>query len=98
MTISKSNPKFAICIQTDDPDILTPRMVYEVLPDEAAEKSSYMRVVDNEGEDYLYPASYFVLVSFPAGVQKTLKASSLFGASQKAKYTVRQRTHRIAEE
>jgi hypothetical protein len=34
MTVNqKSKPQFAICINTDDPDLLTPRMIYEVLPD-----------------------------------------------------------------
>ena len=55
----KSKPQFAICINTDDPDLLTPRMIYEVLPDESAAKSNYIRVIDNEGEDYLYPVDYF---------------------------------------
>ena len=47
---------FAVCINTDDSDLLTPRMIYQVLPDESAAKSGYIRVIDNEGEDYLYPA------------------------------------------
>ena len=63
---------FAICINTDDPDLLTPRMIYEVLPDESAAKSNYIRVIDNEGEDYLYPADYFVVVDFPQAIQRTL--------------------------
>lgn len=98
MTTSKANPKFAICIQTDDPDVLTPRMIYEILPDEDAEKSNYMRVVDNEGEDYLYPASYFLPVNFSANVQKTLKALPPFGDSQKTKYPTRTSARRVAEE
>ena len=62
MTKQTPTPRFAICIDTDDPDLLTPRSVYEVLPDESAAKSKYVRVVDNEGEDYLYPVDYFVFV------------------------------------
>ena len=73
----KSNPKFAICIHTDDPDLLTPRMIYEVLPDESAAKSNYIRVIDNEGEDYLYPADYFVFVNFPPTIEQTLLRISL---------------------
>lgn len=61
----KPGQQFAICINTNDADLLTPRMVYQVLPDESAAKSDYIRVIDNEGEDYLYPAKYFVLVDFP---------------------------------
>ncbi len=64
--------RFAICINTDDPDLLTPRMIYQVLPDENAEKSNYIRIVDNEGEDYLYPANYFILMDFPVEVEQAL--------------------------
>jgi hypothetical protein len=67
---------FAICIRTDDPDLLTPRRVYEVLPDESAGKSKYIRVVDNEGEDYLYPANYFVFVDFSPAVKQALRKAS----------------------
>lgn len=67
-----SAPRFAICIHTDDADLLTPRMIYQVLPDESAARSDYIRVIDNEGEDYLYPASYFVFVDFPQDVERAL--------------------------
>ena len=68
--------RYAICIATHDSDLLTPRKVYEVLPDASAEKSDYVRVVDDEGEDYLYPASCFVFVDFPEAVEKALKRVS----------------------
>lgn len=71
----KPVPQFAICINTDDPDLLTPRMIYEILPDESAAKSNYLRVIDNEGEDYLYPAEYFVLIDLPREVELVLRAS-----------------------
>jgi len=73
----KVDPKFAICINTDDPDLLTPRMIYEVLPDESAAKSNYIRIIDNEGEDYLYPADYFIFVDFPHRVKLALSSTSL---------------------
>ncbi len=68
--------KFALCVATDDPDLLTPRMVYQVLPDESAARSGYLRVIDNEGEDYLYPANCFVLVAFPPAVRRALLRSA----------------------
>jgi hypothetical protein len=71
----KSLARFAICVDTDDPDLLTPRMVYQVLPDEIAVKSDYLRVIDNEGEDYLYPAKYFVLIDLPQQVEQALLSS-----------------------
>lgn len=76
MATPKPPPIFAICINTDDPDLLTPRMVYEVLPDESAAKSNFIRVIDNDGEDYCYPADFFIFVKFPADVNNTLKKVS----------------------
>ncbi|MEW5828378.1 MAG: hypothetical protein AB1846_05760 [Chloroflexota bacterium] len=73
MTTSKPVHQFAICIQSDDPDLITPRMIYEILPDESAAKSDHVRVIDNEGEDYLYPADFFLFVDFPLTVRKTLQ-------------------------
>lgn len=65
-------PKLAICIASSDLDLLTPRRIYEVLPDESAARSNYLRIVDNEGEDYLYPASNFVLVSFAPEIEQAV--------------------------
>ena len=69
-------PKFAVCVSTDDPDLLTPRMIYRVLPDESAARSNYLRVIDNEGEDYLYPAEHFILVDLPREVERALLRAS----------------------
>ena len=71
-----STARFAICIRTDDPDLLTPRMIYRILPDTSAERSRFLRVIDNEGEDYLYPADYFMLVDLPVAVERALLRAS----------------------
>ena len=71
-----TTPRFAVCVETDDPDLLTPRMIYQVLPDESAARSEYVRVIDNEGEDYLYPAKFFVLVDLPREVERALLRAS----------------------
>jgi len=68
--------QFAICIKTDDADLLTPRKIYQVLPDESAARSHYVRVIDNEGEDYLYPADYFIFMEFPQEVTQALLQAS----------------------
>ena len=70
-------PKFAVCVQSDDPDLLTPRMIYQILPDESASKSDYVRVIDNEGEDYLYPASYFILIDLPREIERAVLETAL---------------------
>ena len=73
----RAMPRFAICIQTDDATLLTPRMIYQVLPDKSADRSNYVRVIDNEGEDYLYPADYFIFVDFPPSVARALRRVSV---------------------
>jgi len=75
-TRTKVKRQFAICIHTDDPDLLTSRRIYEVIPDESADESKYLRIIDNEGEDYLYPAAYFVFVNFPPTVEEALLKAS----------------------
>ena len=74
---SNPTPRFAVCVSTDDPDLLTPRMIYQVLPDDSgAARSDYVRVIDNEGEDYLYPAKYFVFVELPRAVERAILRAS----------------------
>ena len=72
----KAKKRLAVCVRTDDVDLLTPRRIYEILPDQSAAKSRYLRVIDNEGEDYLYPASYFVFVDFPPAIRQAIARAS----------------------
>ena len=53
--------KFVICIDNSDyPASLEKRKIYEVIPDLDAEKIKHIRVLDESGVDYLYPAAYFI--------------------------------------
>jgi hypothetical protein len=63
--------RFAVCITDSEPD-LERRKVYRVLPDESAARDDYVRVIDESGEDYLYPASYFVLLDVPEAAERAL--------------------------
>jgi len=73
MKNSNTDVRFAICINDGDyVDDLKVRTVYQVLPDESAAKSNYLRVIDETGEDYLYPASYFVFIEVPPEVEQVL--------------------------
>ena len=67
--------RFVLCVENKDSDDLEKRKVYVVLADEGAEKEGYLRVIDESGEDYLYPASYFVFVELPAEAQQALRAA-----------------------
>jgi hypothetical protein len=64
--------KFAICIFAGENSLLTARKIYQVLPDEKAERSDYIRIIDDEGGDYLYPKKYFVFVPFSQEIEKAL--------------------------
>jgi hypothetical protein len=73
MDAENREPRFAICINNGGyVDDLKMRTVYQVLPDESAARSNYIRVIDETGEDYLYPAEYFVFVEVPPEAAKTL--------------------------
>jgi len=65
----KGNQTFALCIGNKDCEDLEIRKIYQVLPDDDAEKEGYIRVIDESGEDYLYPQSYFILVQLPREAQ-----------------------------
>lgn len=64
--------KFAICILAGEDLLLTLRKIYQVLPDEKAERSDYIRIIDDEGEDYLYPKKYFIFVPFSQEIENVL--------------------------
>jgi len=67
--------RFALCVDNKDCDDLERRKIYQVLPDEEAEREGFLRIVDESGDDYLYPESYFVLVQLPREAQEALQAA-----------------------
>jgi hypothetical protein len=65
--------QFAICIHNGQyAGTLELRKVYEVLDDPAAAKRNFVRVIDESGEDYLYPQAWFVPVAVPESVEQLL--------------------------
>jgi hypothetical protein len=74
-TRRKQEIKFAVCITDSEPD-LEVRKIYQVVPDDKAEKEEHLRVVDESGEDYLYPANYFVPVEVPKEAEQALLLAS----------------------
>ena len=65
--------RFAICLKNKGCEDLVIRKVYPVLPDEKAEKEKHLRVIDESGEDYLYPASYFFVIQLPEKAERALR-------------------------
>ena len=73
MTQKKPAFKFAVCITNDDHEAsLELHKIYRVLPDEDAAADGDIRVVDESGEDYLYPADWFVFIELPHALEKSL--------------------------
>ncbi len=64
---------FVICIDNADyPAALERRKVYQAIPDETAAQYHLLRIIDESGEDYLYPTDYFIPVTFPPIVRDAL--------------------------
>jgi hypothetical protein len=81
--MANSDQKYAICIDnTDYPASLELRKIYRVIADPDAMQDGDLRVVDESGEDYLYPADYFVIVDFPASAIRALRKSFAREASE----------------
>ncbi len=60
-----------ICIRNDEyPASLEKRKIYVKLPDTEADKHHYIRVIDESGQDYLYPEGYFVGVELPEEITR----------------------------
>ncbi len=81
MPKSTPEPRFAICVANDGCDDLSLGMLYQVLPDATASVEGLLRVIDDSGEDYLYPCARFVAVEVSeAEVPRLLAVSSATGA------------------
>ncbi len=68
--------QFVLCIKNEGCEDLEIRKIYEVLPDENAAKDEYIRIVDESGEDYLYPQDYFVAIELPQAAEKALLSAA----------------------
>ncbi len=64
---------FVLCIRKGEEDDLELRKAYPVLP-AAANEAGFVRVIDESGEDYLYPADYFLPLELPQSVERALQA------------------------
>lgn len=69
----RSAPRFVVCIEnTGYPASLELHKIYRVLTDEDAATDGDLRIVDESGEDYLYPAAWFAAVDLPRHVRTSL--------------------------
>jgi hypothetical protein len=73
MVQERNEQKFVLCIENKDCEDLEKRKIYKIIPPEkSAAKDGYLRIIDESGEDYLYPESYFVSIQVPQKAQEAL--------------------------
>jgi hypothetical protein len=73
----KPDRRFAVCVRNEGYEASLERnKLYVVLPDPDAERGGEVRVVDESGEDYLYPADWFVALQIPKAVRNSLLKAS----------------------
>jgi hypothetical protein len=68
--------EFGVCVRNEGCEDLELRKIYELLRDARAAREGYVRVVDESGEDYLYPADHFVAIELPLQAKRVLAAAS----------------------
>ena len=76
MADGKKEQIFVLCIENKDCDDLEKRKLYEMIPDKSAAQDGYLRIIDESGEDYLYPESYFARVQLPQEAREALLEAS----------------------
>jgi len=73
----KLSRRYAVCITNKGNEASLERnKLYVLLPDRQAQADGLVRVIDEDGEDYLYPAAWFVAVEVPKAVQASLLKTS----------------------
>ena len=73
MRVQQSAGSFALCVEDRGMEDLQARKVYQLIPDREASREGQVRVIDESGEDYMYPSDLFVPVKLPAAVVRRFK-------------------------
>jgi hypothetical protein len=72
------NGGYVVCIRNDGvPAALELRKIYQAMPDFGPEEIGMVRVMDESGEDYLYPADWFIPIELTNELQSALRLASL---------------------
>ena len=77
MKRAKTAQQFVLCVKNDQyPASLEVRKIYQVVPDAATARHGLVRVIDESGEDYLYPSDYFVPIKLPQLAMRALELTA----------------------
>lgn len=70
----RSRTRYVVCVKNNgNPESLELKKIYRMLPDADAAKHGYIRVLDETGDDYLYPKRYFIEVALSRALPKTAR-------------------------
>ena len=73
MEQKNSKKLFVVCLKNEGyAASLELRKIYEIIPDERAADHQMIRVVDESGEDYLYPSDFFIPIDLPEPIEQAL--------------------------
>ncbi len=76
----KENPRYAVCIYNQGNEAsLEIGKFYQVISDPEAARHALLRVVDESGEDYGFPAAWFVMMEVPRDVERALREAYSYG-------------------
>jgi len=71
--MKRTQSRFVVCVKNKGYSAsLEPRKLYQALADKIAAKLNQIRVIDESGEDYLYPQDFFISVRLPQSAEKAL--------------------------
>jgi hypothetical protein len=73
--MGKRAGEFVVCVRNEGYEVsLELRKIYQTIPDTGAARHHLLRVVDESGEDYLYPEDFFLPIELPKAIEKALLA------------------------
>jgi hypothetical protein len=76
--MKRSELQFVVCVENKSyAASLELRNLYQVVADETATKLHQIRVIDESGENYLYPEEYFIPVQLPQSAEKAVRAAGV---------------------
>jgi hypothetical protein len=72
-----SGSQYVVCVKNDDyPASLELRKIYRILRDHGASRLGLLRVVDESGDDYLYPEDHFLAIKLTPALERAVRAAS----------------------
>jgi hypothetical protein len=75
--MARTSRRFVVCLNNEGYEVsLERRKIYVALLDESAAKHRLVRVIDESGEDYLYPAAMFAAVELPPSLRRAMLAAA----------------------